>query len=193
MTWGSPVLHPPPPLTGMQGPKWGLLMNVLDMIIIALMVLLVGLGIFRGFFRELGSLAGLILGLTLANLLQPHLTRLLSSLIPSGKFFALLGFALIFAVVFILCNLLGRGLKKLFGKAFTGWANRILGAGLATLKGLIIIYFGIVLLTFFVPSKAPLIAKSRLAPMIITSYQSMSGIVSPELHHGREEKSSKNQ
>lgn len=172
----------------MQGPKCGLRMNLLDIIIIALMVFLIVLGVFRGFFREIGSLAGVILGIYLANLLQPQLTRLLSPFLPSGKFLALLGFALIFVVVFILCNLMGRGLKKLFGKALVGWADRILGAGLATLKGLIITYFGIVLFTFFAPSKAPLITKSRLAPLIITSYQSMVSVISPELHHSWKKK-----
>ena len=53
------------------------------------------------------------------------------------------------------------------------------GAGLAVLKGVIITYLVIVLLTFFVPSKTPLIAESKLAPLIISSYQSIAGVISP--------------
>ena len=64
-------------------------------------------------------------------------------------------------------------------KVLLGWADRTLGVGLALVKGIIITYFTIILLTFFVPSKTPLIAKSRLAPLIITSYQSMISLVSP--------------
>ncbi len=154
-------------------------MNFLDVIIFAILVVLVVLGVFRGLFRELGSLAGVVLGIYLASFIQPQLTRFLSSFVPSGKYLSFVCFVVIFAVVFVLCNLMGRGLKKLFGKAISGWANRIPGAGLAYLKGVIIIYFGIWLLVIFVPSKAPLITKSRLAPWIITSGQSMASVIFP--------------
>ncbi len=159
-------------------------MNLLDAIIFAFMVFLIVRGFFRGLLREIGSLAGVIFGIYLANLLQPQVTRLLGSFLPSGKLLALTGFALVFVAVLIVCNLMGRGLKRIFGKAFGGWVDRIPGACLATLKGLIITYFGIVLLTFFLPSKAPLITQSRLAPLIITSYQSMAGVISPETRPG---------
>jgi membrane protein required for colicin V production len=155
-------------------------MNFLDVIIFAILVFLVALGVFRGLFRELSSLAGVVLGIYLANFIQPQLTRLLSSFLPSGKYLSFVCFVVIFAVVFVLCNLMGRGLKKLFGKAISGWANGLFGASLAFLKGVIIIYFGIWLLVIFVPSKAPLITKSKLAPWIITSGQSMASVIFPE-------------
>ena len=69
--------------------------------------------------------------------------------------------------------------KKLVKKIFLGWADRTLGAALAVLKGVIITYFAIVLLTFFVPSKSNLITDSKLAPTIINSYQSIVGLLSP--------------
>jgi membrane protein required for colicin V production len=155
-------------------------MNFLDVIIFAILVFLVALGVFRGLFRELGSLAGIVLGIYLANFIQPQLTRLLSSFLPSEKYLSFVCFVVIFAVVFVLCNLMSRGLKKLFGKAISGWANGLFGASLAFLKGVIIIYFGIWLLVIFVPSKAPLITKSKLAPWIITSGQSMASVIFPE-------------
>ncbi len=154
-------------------------MNFLDVIIFAILVFLVVLGVFRGLFRELGSLAGVVLGIYLANFIQPQLTRLLSPFLASGQYLSFVCFVVIFAVVFVLCNLTGRGLKKLFGKAISGWTNRIPGAGLAFLKAVIIIYLGIGLLVIFVPSKAPLITKSRLAPWIITSGQSMTSVIFP--------------
>ena len=147
------------------------------------MAFLIVRGVFRGFFKEIGSLAGVILGICLASLYQPLLNGLLRSFLPSSKFLPLIGFAAIFIVVFVVCNLMGRGLKTLFKKAFVGWPDRFFGAGLATIKGLIIIYFGIVLFNFFLPSKAPLITKSKLAPFIITSYQSVIGVISPAFYH----------
>jgi membrane protein required for colicin V production len=156
-------------------------MNLLDLIIIATMIFLITRGIMRGFFREIGSIAGVILGILLANAYQPQMTGYLKAYLPSVKFFIiqLISFGLILTVVLILCNLAGWGLKTLFKKAFIGWSDRALGAGLAILKGIIITYLAIVLLTFFVPSKTPLIAKSKLAPLIISSYKSMVSTISP--------------
>ena len=67
-------------------------------------------------------------------------------------------------------------------KAFLGWLGRTFGAGLAILKGVIIIHLFMILLTFFLPSRAPLIAKSKLAPLIIVSYQSMTRLIYPDLY-----------
>jgi uncharacterized membrane protein required for colicin V production len=91
----------------------------------------------------------------------------------------LISFCVIFALVFLACCLAGWGIHLLLKKVFFGWADRTLGAGLAVLKGIIVIYLAIVLLTFFLPSKTPLIAGSRLSPMIVSSYQFIVSMISP--------------
>ncbi len=156
-------------------------MNLLDMIILAAMIFLVIRGIFRGFFMEIASLAGVVLGILLGLHLYPQMTGLLKPHLPSFDVFTLqlISFAAIFAAILILSNLTGWGLKTLSKKTFLGWTDKGLGAGLAVLKGILISYLAIVILTFFVPSKAPLVAKSKLAPLIITSYQSIVGFISP--------------
>ncbi|MBW2047336.1 MAG: CvpA family protein [Deltaproteobacteria bacterium] len=163
-------------------------MSILDVIIIACMVFLMVRGLFRGFIREVGSLAGVILGIWLGSLLQPSLTDFLDAYLPWGKFLPLISFALIFALVLVLCNVAGWFLNKVIKKIFLGWADRALGAGLAVLKGIIITYFAIVLLTFFVPSKSRIIADSKLAPFIINSYQSMVGLLSTDTYQELKEK-----
>jgi membrane protein required for colicin V production len=95
-------------------------------------------------------------------------------------FLPIAGFALLFGTVLVLCNLAGYGLSLLFKKAFLGWVDRTLGAGFAVLKGLIITYLVIVILTFFLPAQTPLIAQSRTAPWIITSYQAMTRLIAPD-------------
>ena len=70
-------------------------------------------------------------------------------------------------VILVLCNVLGWALKLFFSKVFLGWLDRTLGAGLAVLKGVILTYLVIVLLTFFLPARTPLIAESKLTPLII--------------------------
>jgi membrane protein required for colicin V production len=159
-------------------------MNLLDLIIVGTMVFLIVRGLLRGFIKELGSIAGVILGIWAASVYQGQATDYLRLYLPTVEFFILqlISFALVFAIVLILCNIAGLCLHVLLKKAVLGWTDRVLGGGLAILKGIIITYLMIVLLTFFVPSKAPLIAKSRLAPLTISSYQSLVSIFSPDFY-----------
>ena len=155
-------------------------MNLLDIIIIVTMIFLIVKGIIRGLIREIASLAGVILGIWLANLFQPQMTDFLKSYLSSNQFLPLISFAVIFVSILVLCNLLGWILKLLFKMAFLGWVDRSLGACLAIIKGVIITYLVIVILTFFLPAKTPLIVQSKMVPWIIKSYQSMISLISPD-------------
>jgi membrane protein required for colicin V production len=154
-------------------------MNVMDVIIISTMIFFVVKGLLRGFVREVASLAGVVFGILLANHFQPQMTAYLRSLLPSTQYLPLISFASIFAIALITCNLLGYVLKLLFSKAFLAGMDRTLGFGFALIKGIVLIYLAMVVLTFYMPARTPLIAQSKLAPWIIVSYQSMIKVVSP--------------
>ncbi len=158
-------------------------MNLLDIVITCTMVFFVVRGIMRGFIKETASLAGVILGVLLAIRFQLRATAYLKSILPSIPLIELVSFAAIFFSVLILCNLLGWTLKLLIKKALLGWVDRTLGLGLAVIKGVIITYIGIVLLTFSPLAGTPLMVNSKLSPMIITSYQSMVNLISPEYYN----------
>ena len=155
-------------------------MNLLDIIIIATMVFLILKGMLRGFIREIASLVGVIVGIWLASLFQPQMTNHLETYLPSSEYLPLISFAIILGAVLVVCNFFGWILRLFFQKTFFGWADRSLGAGLATVKGVILTYLVLVMLTIFLPSKTPLIAESKLAKVIIDSYQSMIRLVSPD-------------
>jgi len=163
-------------------------MNILDIIIVAAVIFFLIRGVFRGIVREIGSLAGVVLGIWLANAYHPTLALLLKSFIPPGKYLPLIAFALIFLVVLLLCNLMGWFFKKLFQKIFLGWVDRILGACLALVKGIVLSYLIIVLITFLVPQDSSLVKQSRLAPVIISAYQAMVELI-PKGSHEKLKKS----
>jgi len=163
-------------------------MNLLDYIIIILMVFLIIRGVMRGFIREIFSLAGIVLGIWLAVLFQPQATEFIRPYLPDGKYLPLLSVVGLFAVIFITFNIAGWAVGLLFKKAFLGWFDRILGACFAVVKGIVIIYVAMVFLTFFVPEKTPLIAGSRLTPLIIRSYQSMVHLISPDYYRNLQKK-----
>jgi len=155
-------------------------MNLLDMIILCTMIFFVVKGILRGFLREVASLAGVILGILLANHFQPRVTEVLKAYVPVSGFLPIISFAFLFGAVLVICNLTGYGLSLLFKKAFLGWVDRTLGAAFAVVKGVIITYLVIVILTFFLPAQTPLIAQSKTAPWIISSYQAMTRLIAPD-------------
>ena len=155
-------------------------MNILDYIILIPLVYLTVKGVFRGFVREAASLAGIILGIWLGNIFQPDVSEVLSRYLGKSDFIPLISLALIFVVILILCNLAGWGLRFLFKKALLGWFDRLMGGVFAVLKTIFLAYAVIIILTFYVPARAPLITESLLAPWIIRSYQSIVGLVSPD-------------
>jgi len=157
-------------------------MNLLDVLILACLAFLVIRGIFRGFVREVGSLAGIILGIWAACVYHPQMTDLLTLFLPAWKYLPLLSVALVIVIVLIFCNVFAWLLYKFIKQIFLGWADRALGAGLAIIKGVVIIYFAIVLTTFFVPSTSSFIADSKLAPAIVQSYQTIVGFFSSEAY-----------
>ncbi|MFC1493894.1 CvpA family protein [Thermodesulfobacteriota bacterium] len=155
-------------------------MNLLDYIIIAILVFFTIKGVLKGFIREIASLVGIILGVWLGILYIPQVNQFLSGYVPDSRFLPLISFALIFAGVVILCNIIGWALRLFFKKVFLGWFDKLMGAVFAVLKTILLTYLIIVILTFFVPAKAPLIAESLLAPWVIKSYQSIAGLFSPD-------------
>jgi len=157
-------------------------MNILDFIIIGLIIFFIIKGIFRGFFREISSLAGVITGLIIGNHYHPKMASFLKANIPFEKFLPVVSFIIIFLIVFFAFSLLGILLHYLFKRLFIGWFDRGLGIGFALIKGVILSYLLIVLLTFFMPTTAPLIAKSKMARVVIVTYQSVSELISPDLY-----------
>lgn len=155
-------------------------MNLLDVIIVVVMVFLIVRGVMRGFVREVASLAGIILGIWLAVRYMTPLTSLLKPHLPTFSFLPVVSFALIFLGVLVACNLLGWGLRALFKKTALGGLDRTLGAGLAVVKGVVITYLGIVIITVYLPPTTPVIARSRLAPVVTASFQTLKNTVSPE-------------
>ena len=156
-------------------------MNILDVIIVVVMAFLVVRGVMRGFFGEVASLAGILLGIWFAVHYMTRVTELLRPHLPDVGFLPVLSFALIFIGILVLCNLAGWWMRVLFKKSALGWVDRMLGAGLAVVKGVVVAYLAIVILTVYLLPATPLIARSKLAPVVTASFQAMKKAVSPHL------------
>ncbi len=158
-------------------------MNILDCIILGLIVFFGVKGFFMGIFRELFSLAGIVCGFLIGNHYHPQTANLLRVYIPLKDSLPFIGFLALFTLVFIVFTLLGSLLHRMLKTLFVAWFDRGLGVFLALIKGTVISYLLIVLLTIFVPSSSPLITKSRVAPLVKVSFESMRMLISPDLYH----------
>lgn len=155
-------------------------MNTLDYIIIALLLYLIIRGIFRGLIRESFCIVGVILGILLGNLFQPWMTGNLKPYIPMSQFLPLLSFIFIFVCILVIFNILGWAMNLTFRDAFTGWRDKTFGAMLAFLKGAIITYLVVIMLSFYISEKTSFINNSVFAPLIIKSYKRVTGLFSPD-------------
>ncbi|NLD39317.1 MAG: CvpA family protein [Desulfatiglans sp.] len=155
-------------------------MNILDYIILVPLLYFTVKGIVRGLIREVASLAGIILGIWLGMVYQQELSMVLRDYLPDNRFIPLISIALIFVLFVILCNLAGWGIRLIFKKASLGWFDRLTGGLFAVIKTIFLAYVFIIILTFYTPKNGPMISESFLAPWIIRSYQSITGLVSPD-------------
>lgn len=155
-------------------------MNILDYIILVPLIYLTIKGVMRGLIREVASLAGIILGIWLGMLYQPEVTEVIRHYLPETKFIPIISLALIFVLMVMICNLAGWGIRFIFKKVLLGWFDRLMGGLFAVIKTILLSYVAIIILTFYMPQNAPLISESLLAPWIIKSYQTITGMVSPD-------------
>ena len=77
-------------------------------------------------------------------------------------------FLLLFGLSFFLFRALGLLIKKIAHLAFFGWADRVLGGFFGLIKGGVVVFFLITLMTLFLPKQNSLINQSRLFPWVIS-------------------------
>ena len=152
-------------------------MNLLDILILSTVLFFIIKGLIRGFIHEIASLAGVVLGVFLAARYQYEATEIIKQFLNPGPYLPLISFIVIFICVVVGCNLLGWLIRLALRKAPLGWVDRLLGLCFALIKGVVITYLVIVVLTFFLPSGTPLIARSRVCPWIVISYHNGEGVL----------------
>jgi membrane protein required for colicin V production len=120
-------------------------MTALDIIVL----LLVGGGLlqgwFKGFVGELLSLASWIVAIVFLKLLHTPVTNALESTVGTRSGAAVLAFALVFGIVFIIGKLIARKVGGGVKRSKVGRFDKLLGAGFGALKGLIgatLLYLG---------------------------------------------------
>lgn len=144
-----------------------MIMNPLDMAFLGIMGLSLLYSTWKGFVRDVFSLVGILGGFLVAARFYPVVTSWLRAWVTPQWAAALLACACLFLVTFLGISLLGRmlwGSLKLLG---LGWLDRVAGFGFGALKGVILCIGVLAALIGFLPSRTPVLADSRLAPVLV--------------------------
>jgi membrane protein required for colicin V production len=156
-------------------------MNYLDIIIVVILCYCVIRGVFRGLIKELSSIIGVFGGFYAAYTYYAVVAKPLSEWISNPGYLNILGFMIIFCVVFLVISILGVIINYLLKLAFLGWFDRFCGAVFGAMKSLLIVSVILIALTTFLPKGAPLIKDSLLSPHVTLISEKMIKVVPQEM------------
>jgi membrane protein required for colicin V production len=138
-------------------------MNPLDYFLIAVFIYCLIRGIFRGLVKELSSIIGVLGGLYAAYTYYRVVGKWLSGWIANTAYLNIISCLIIFLGVYLVVSILGVIIKYFMNIVFLGWTDRICGAGLGALKGILITVVFITILATFLPKNTSLLRESLIA------------------------------
>ena len=155
-------------------------MSVADWIILAFIVFSVIGAAIEGFFHEAFHLAGLVVGYLLAAWQYHRLADWFAPHLKSPWVGEIAGFLIIFFAVLILAGFAGRITRWLMKKAGLSTIDRILGAVLGLLRGVLVVAIVLTAMAAFAPA-AKWLAESQLAPYFLVGGRAAIWLAPSEL------------
>jgi membrane protein required for colicin V production len=156
-------------------------MNLLDFVIIALLLFSLIRGVFRGLIKELSSIVGVLGGFYAAYTYYPVAAKQISSWMSHPTYANIVGFMAIFIAVCIVVAIAASLIKYLMKLTFLGWADRLGGALVGTVKGAIVALVIVMMLTAFLPNNASVLRDSMAARHLLRVCEPLVAVVSKEM------------
>lgn len=153
----------------------------LDILLVIILGFCLIRGVFRGLIKELASIVGVLGGLYTAYTYYPLIAKMLSRWLTNQNYLNIFSCLLIFGMVCIIISVIGVMIKYFMNIMFIGWTDRICGAFLGAVKGILIVAALILILTSFLPKNAPILKDSLVARYIMTVSATMAKISSKEM------------
>jgi len=157
-------------------------MSIADWIILGFLVFSVIAAAIEGFFHEAFKLAGLVVGYLLAAWQYHRLADWFAPHLKSPWVGEIAAFLIIFFAVLIVAGFAGRLARWAMKKAGLSALDRILGAVLGLLKGVLVVAIVLTAMTAFAPAEKWL-ADSELAPYFLVGGRAAIWLAPPELRH----------
>ena len=113
-------------------------LTALDILVLLTVGVAGAFGLKRGFVSEVMSLAAWIVAILAVKLLQPSVSAVLVAPVGTEAGAAVLGFAIVFGLAFIVVKLVGGAMQKSTRASRLSPFDRVLGLAFGAVKGLIV-------------------------------------------------------
>ncbi|HEX4210294.1 MAG TPA: CvpA family protein [Candidatus Binataceae bacterium] len=164
-------------------------LNGLDYAILAIVVVSALHGLTRGALRMLTSILSLVLGIYTASIYYGQAATLARRyLATSPTASAIVGYAVIFIAVFLLIEMAGNRIIQLIRIVHLSWLDRLGGAIVGTLIGVVLAGLIVVAMTAALPAESPVLVKSELAPQVASYNHELLGFVPAQVEHMYQQK-----
>jgi len=157
-------------------------MSIADWIILGFLVVSVIGAASEGFFHEAFRLAGLVVGYLLAAWQYHRLANWFTPHLKSPWLGEIAGFLIIFFAVLIVAGIAGRIARWAMKKAGLSSIDRMLGAVLGLLRGVLVVAVVLTAMAAFAPA-AKWLARSQLAPYFLVGGRAVIWLAPSELRH----------
>ncbi len=157
-------------------------MSIADWIILGFLVLSVAGAASEGFFHEAFKLAGLVVGYILAAWQYHRLAGWFAPHMKSPWLGEIAGFLIVFFAVLMVAGFAGRIARWVMKKAGLSTLDRVLGAVLGLLKGVLVVAVVLTAMAAFAPA-AKWLAGSQLAPYFLVGGRAAVWLAPSELRH----------
>ncbi len=157
-------------------------MGIADWIILGFLVFSVIGAAIEGFFYEAFKLAGLVVGYLLAAWQYRRLADWFAPHLKSPWLGEIAGFLIVFFAVLIVAGLAGRIARWAMKKAGLSTIDRILGAVLGLLRGVLVVAVVLTAMAAFAPA-AKWLEGSQLAPYFLVGGRAVIWLAPSELRH----------
>jgi membrane protein required for colicin V production len=157
-------------------------MSIADWIILAFLVLSVTGAAIEGFFHEAFKLAGLVVGYLLAAWQYHRLADWFAPYLKSPWLGEIAGFLIIFFAVLIVAGVAGKIARWAMRKVGLSTIDRVLGAVLGLLRGILVVAVVLTAMAAFAPS-ARWLEGSELAPYFLVGGRGAIWVAPSELRH----------
>lgn len=169
-------------------------MTALDIVTLILLGAGAALGALRGFVQEALSLIAWVLAVLAVKFLHTPATDMLSPMVGTAGGAAVLAFALLFGITFILGKLLARSFGAKTRSSVLGPFDRVLGLGFGFLKGLLgatLLFLGVTLVVDTISGGGPRnrpqwLLESRTYPLLNATSRAMVDYVNRRRLHPAE-------
>ncbi|MGB9205115.1 MAG: CvpA family protein [Terriglobales bacterium] len=157
-------------------------MSIADWIILGFLVFSVIGAASEGFFHEAFRLAGLVVGYLLAAWQYRRVADWFAPHLKSPWLGEIAGFLIVFFAVLLVAGLAGRVARWAMKKAGLSTIDRILGAVLGLLRGVLVVAIVLTAMAAFAPA-AKWLAGSQLAPYFLVGGRAVIWLAPSELRH----------